>query len=130
MTKNFILSNEIHDDQMQYNICEDEISKRSFGGDSLEFRSVARVGLHTETHTEDERTHARNESREKWIEGEGSNQHTVNELKYNENNSRYISELIKETSIKDVNQIRSHQLRMPGKNQDFQTPPTCLLCLA
>ena len=81
MTKNFILSNEIHDDQMQYNICEDEISKRSFGGDSLEFRSVARVGLHTETHTEDERTDARNKSREKWIEWESPNQHTVDELK-------------------------------------------------
>lgn len=44
------LSNEIHDHQVKYHMCEDEIGKCSLGSDSAELAGVLRVHLESQAH--------------------------------------------------------------------------------
>merc|ERR1712168_250013 len=56
------LTDEVHNNQVQHNVGEDEISKSPFWRYSLEFGSITRIGLYAETHSQHKRSHARDES--------------------------------------------------------------------
>ena len=65
---------------MQDDVGEDEVCKAPLWWNALEGGLVLRVDLKPEADTEDEWPHAGDESRQEGIEGEGSDQATVQEL--------------------------------------------------
>lgn len=76
----FHLSNEVHNDQMQNDVCENKVSKGSFRTDAEKLILVGRVGLDSEAHSKNKWSYTWDETSQEWVEGEGANHATVQKL--------------------------------------------------
>merc|ERR1739844_494103 len=74
-------SQKVNNNEVKNDMGEDEVGEASLSADAVELVLVVRVHLETETDAEHEGSHAADEASEEGVEGEGSDQAHVHELK-------------------------------------------------
>ena len=65
---------------MQNDVCKNEISKGSFWTDAFKLTLVLRIDLQAQADSQNKASDARDESRQKCVEGKSADETTVDEL--------------------------------------------------
>jgi len=92
------LAEEVGDDEMENDVCEDKVGERALGADMRELRLVLCVYLDAKADCEDEASDGGDEPREEAVEGVSADEAAEDEL----GDSRQ----------QDVHQVRVHQLQL------------------